>query len=89
VAVPGTISSGRRGLTDDVTKRIYALTKSYLVELGQDASGWETLFRDPKDGRYWERTYPQGELQGGGPPQLICLSADEARKKYGIQAIEG
>jgi Immunity protein 27 len=35
------------------------------------------LFRDPGDDRYWERTYPQGEAQGGGPPPLIALSLEK------------
>jgi hypothetical protein len=47
------------------------------------SGAWETLYRDPSDGRYWERTYPSGELHGGGPPALRCMTADEARRKYG------
>jgi hypothetical protein len=30
----------------------------------------------------WERTYPHGTMQGGGPAQLRCLSLDEAHAKY-------
>jgi hypothetical protein len=70
---------------DDVVKRIRALASSHLVKLGTDASGWNTLYRDPDDGRLWELVYPQGELQGGGPPQLKCISAEDARQKYSIQ----
>ena len=77
-----------RVVADDVSERTLALANSYLVELGRDASGWSTLYRDPSDGRYWELTYPQGELQGGGPPQLRCLTADQARKEYGAQVVE-
>jgi hypothetical protein len=44
-------------------------------------NGWNALYRDPNDCRYWELTYPEGELHGGGPPQLRCLTADEARQK--------
>jgi hypothetical protein len=82
------ILQGGRPVADDVCKRIHALTKSYLVEVGRDASGWNTLYRDPKDCRYWELTYPHGERHGGGPPQLKCLTADEARQKYGAQIIK-
>ena len=32
--------------------------------------------------RLCERTYPQGEMQGGGPPRLRVLSEEEARQKY-------
>jgi hypothetical protein len=82
------ILQGGRPVVDDVCKRILALTGSYLVEVGRDTSGWDTLYRDPTDGRYWELTYPQSELQGGGPPQLRCLTADEAKQKYGSQVIK-
>jgi hypothetical protein len=33
-----------------VCKRILALTKSYLLEVGRDASRWNALYRDPNDG---------------------------------------
>jgi hypothetical protein len=74
---------GGRVVADDVCKRILSLTNSQLVEVGRDASGWNTLYRDPSDGRYWELTYPQGELQGGGPPQLRHIAIQEAKQKYG------
>ena len=53
------------------------------IAVSKQWGSWETLFQDPGDGRYWERTYPQGELQGGGPPRLLCLSVSEAKRKYG------
>jgi hypothetical protein len=43
---------------------------------------WETLFQDPDDGRFWERTFPQSESQGAGPPRLAVLGAEQARVKY-------
>jgi hypothetical protein len=48
------VLQGGRLVEDDVCKRILALTKSYLVGIGRDASGWNALYRDPNDGRYWE-----------------------------------
>jgi hypothetical protein len=53
------------------------------IAVSKQWRAWETLFQDPEDGRYWERTYPEGELQGGGPPRLQCISAEEAKQKYG------
>ena len=53
------------------------------IAVSKQWGAWETLFQDPDDGRYWERTYPQGELQGGGPPRLQCLSPEMAKQKYG------
>ena len=40
------------------------------VGVGKESGGWEKLYRDPADGRYWLLTYPHGEMQGGGPPLL-------------------
>lgn len=68
---------------DENCLRIEEMTQHYLVKLGHDWSGWETLYRDPSDGRYWELTYPQGHMHGGGPPELRLLSPNEARQKYG------
>jgi hypothetical protein len=67
---------------DATCERIEWLTSSYLEKIS--SSNWETLFRDPGDGRYWERTYPHGEMQGGGPPSLFVLSAEKALAKYGF-----
>ncbi|MBL8340703.1 MAG: hypothetical protein JNL30_04475 [Rubrivivax sp.] len=72
-----------RVVADDVCARIDALVRGHLRELGRDASGWDALFLDPSDGRFWELTYPDSSLQGGGPPRLQCLSATQAREKYG------
>jgi Immunity protein 27 len=46
--------------SDSTCQRIEWLTSSYLEKIA--SSNWETLFRDPDDGRYWEHTYPQGEM---------------------------
>ena len=79
------INQSGRLVADDVCKRIAALTKAHLQEIGRDSSGWNTLYRDPSDGRCWELSYPQSELHGGGPPELRSLNAEEVRKKYGAQ----
>lgn len=66
---------------DSISERIKALVDQQLEKVA--GGGWETLYRDPADGRYWELTYPQGELHGGGPPRLKCLSDPEVIKRYG------
>ena len=68
---------------DETCKRIAQLVSAHLVKLGYDQSGWDELYRDPTDGRLWELIYPQSELQGGGPPELRCLTIQEATQKYG------
>lgn len=77
---------GQNIVADQACERIKWLTKSVLEEIAvsKQYGGWETLIRDREDGRYWERTYPQGELQGGGPPALTYISEKEARKKYDL-----
>jgi len=72
-----------RMIADANCERIEHLVNDYLKEIGYSKFGaWETLYQDPDDGRYWESIYPQGEMQGGGPPALYCLSTAEARAKY-------
>lgn len=75
---------------DAICERIEWIISQHLrkIEDGPQLGAWETLYRDPDDGRYWERTFPQGELQGGGPPRLKCLTTEEAKKKYGDQLVE-
>jgi Immunity protein 27 len=70
---------------DATCERIRWLTSHHFRKIGtsKDWGAWETLFQDPDDGRYWEQTYPQSEMQGGGPPALKCLSREEAKAKYG------
>ena len=81
------LSRDGRAVGDEACDRINGLVRSHLRKLGHDASGWEVLYRDPDDGRLWELTYPQSELHGGGPPQLRCLTLDEALRKYGDVAV--
>jgi hypothetical protein len=68
---------------DEVEQRINALIHGELQKLGHDSSGWETLYRDPSDGRLWELTRPQSEMHGGGPRRLHVIEPEEARRKYG------
>ena len=69
---------------DATTKRVIWLTSKILekIALSKENGAWETLYRDRNDGRYWELTYPQSWLHGGGPPRLGCISKEEARTKY-------
>ncbi len=83
------LSRNGRAVADETCERIHELVRSHLTRVGHDASGWEALYRDRNDGRLWELTYPQGALHGGGPPQLRCLTLEEARRKYGDAAVSG
>lgn len=69
---------------DPITKRIDYLVSNVLEHIGEsnDNGGWDVLYRDPNDGRLWEKYYPKAEYHGGGPPALRCIEQDEARKRY-------
>jgi len=69
---------------DSVTKRIYKLINNHLVKVKNDATGWKTLYLDPKDNRYWELTYENSDWQGGGPPTLTNVRDKEAKSRYDL-----
>ena len=69
-------------VADEKCHRIEWLISNWLQRVGTDCSGWEVLYKDPHDGRYWELTYPQSELHGGGPPTLRYISDKSAKLKY-------
>jgi hypothetical protein len=58
--------------------------KNELELIAVSANGWESLYRDPRDGRYWERFFPHGEMQAGGPESLRVLDLKEAQEKYAL-----
>ena len=72
------------GIRDAVDRRIFWLVRHRLEPRAMANGGWDQLFVDPRDGRYWELTFPRGSLFGGGPRQLTHISRDAAAQKYGI-----
>lgn len=73
-----------RVVGDETCERVEVLVEKHLQELGvsPESGGWDTLFCDPADGRFWERVYLQSEMHGGGPPSLFNLPVEEAKRKY-------
>ena len=71
---------------DSNCRRIEWLIRHHLQKVADSigAGAWVTLYRDPDDGRYWERTFPRGEMHAGGPPKLRTLTNDEIKDRYGI-----
>jgi hypothetical protein len=67
---------------DANARRIEALIHGYLRKIGTDDSGWDILYEDPNDGRFWELLYLESESHGGGPPTLRCISKIDAIAKY-------
>ena len=68
---------------DVVDERIFWLVTKRLLPRGRSPDGWTALFFDPRDGRFWELTFPHGSLFGGGPRQLTCVSPTDAEERYG------
>jgi hypothetical protein len=81
------IFDGTWASADPIENRIRYLIEHHLekVAVSPDSGGWDTLYRDPSDGRYWERTYPQGRTHGGGPMRLTNISNATAIAKYRLQ----
>jgi hypothetical protein len=80
------LDTADRLVGDEVCARIEWLTRERLERVASDASGWDTLYRDPRDGRLWEHTYPDSHLHGGGPPRLTVLASELAAAKYRVSA---
>ena len=74
------IEADGRVVGDETCERIEWLTSNYLRK--QAGGGWETLCRMDSDGRYWERTYPKGEMHGGGPPTLSVLNDERLGRSF-------
>ena len=68
---------------DSACDRVQWLTESYFEQIAVDGDNWCALYRDPDDGSYWELTYPQSHMHGGGPPALNRISESVALEKYG------
>ena len=75
----------RRVVADETCRRIEYLIEHSLVKRAASPDGWSVLYQDPGDARFWELTYPQSEMQGGGPPDLRTLDLPEAQGKYGVE----
>jgi hypothetical protein len=71
-------------VADETCQRIERLVEAVLERITADATGWDILFRDPADGRFWELYYPHSEMHGGGPPSLRHLTSEQVGAKYRV-----
>lgn len=55
--------------------RIDAMLRDELVKVRDEEDGWTTLHRHKTTGAFWELTYLNSEMHGGGPRMLVELSA--------------
>lgn len=69
---------------DEVATRIDFLTSNRLERIAASGDGWDVLFVDRNDGRFWELSHPDGASHGGGAPMLKAIDAAAVKKKYGL-----
>ena len=72
---------GSRMVPDSNWERINQLTTGHLELLAASDDGTSRLYRDPADGRYWEKT-PVSVTLPQGPPWLKIISEAQARASY-------
>ena len=86
-AISSSRIAGQRSAKDkhnDACKRIDWLINNKLVEISVNGNGWEALYQDPNDRRYWLLTYPQSHMHGGGPPLLKAVTEKEAKEIFNV-----
>lgn len=71
-------------IKDSVCERIEWLIDTFFDEVAVGADNWSVLYKNPEDGSYWELTFPQSHMHGGGPPALERISIDVATKRYSL-----
>ncbi|HZO53351.1 MAG TPA: Imm27 family immunity protein [Bryobacteraceae bacterium] len=76
------VDASGRVAPDNVTDRIWDLVKHRFSLVAERDSGWIVLYRDPESLTYWELTFPQGDVHGGGPPMLTKVGEDLLGKLY-------
>lgn len=79
------ITSNDKVIDDEISIRIKFLKNNYLIKLATSYDGWDTLFQDSNDKRFWELIFEKSELHGGGPPSLIVISKVDIEKKYNLK----
>ena len=81
------LETANRIVGDATEARIAWLISDRLTEIAIGEGGWRILYRDLRDGRLWELSYPLGSMHGGGPRRLRLLARAEARAKYGAASV--
>lgn len=71
---------GMKVTGDAVADRVEWLTATRLEKLAANREELAELYRDPQDGRFWEKILPFVD----GPPTLRCITREAAAIKFGI-----
>ncbi|NVJ65925.1 MAG: hypothetical protein HWE16_05500 [Gammaproteobacteria bacterium] len=81
------ITSGTEVVADANSLRIEKLIDEFLVEAATSEDGWDKLYIDESDMRFWELIYSESDSHGAGAPILLNLSIEEVKSKYGAISI--
>ncbi len=60
-----------------------AFAKQHLIQRKVDDVNWKVLWENPQTGEFWKEYFPQSEMQGGGPRELLKISEQQARQEFG------
>lgn len=78
----GWVARGASWVADDTCRRIWELVERRLELIARQPGGWDALYLDPADGRWWELLHPASPGREGEPPVLRHVTREEARPKY-------
>ena len=56
--------------------------RSHLREITVNFDNWETLYQCPITKTFWKEYFPYPEGHGGGPPELIQISPEDAKRDF-------
>jgi hypothetical protein len=76
------IDLGSRMEKDTDWQRIEWLTTERFEEVVKAENGLDVLYRDPSDGRLWEKVHDHPALRDGGPPRLSVIDRNLAVERY-------
>lgn len=75
------ILKGSSVVADDTEIEIERRLREDLRQVAVSREDWAGLFFDPLDESYWELTFPQGHMHGGGPKRLSPVASERAQNK--------
>ena len=67
---------------DEAEQQIWAAVHNRLKKIGVRDGGWTTLYQDSVDKTLLELSFPQGEMQGGGPARLTRVGIEHVQEFY-------
>jgi len=61
-----------------------AFVEKSCIKVATDESGWDILYKEKSSNKYWELTYPNSEMHGGGEPLVSLLSLEDVKLKFNV-----